>query len=94
MARQIHLKMALTVPNRPWDPEEALHRALDERTRFLEEYPQYKAFQQEIDRVLDKAGSVENRMSVLALLMEAKLVEMHGQLKILNGILRDAAARA
>ncbi|MEJ2038090.1 MAG: hypothetical protein P8X55_04055, partial [Desulfosarcinaceae bacterium] len=58
---------------------------------FLDAYPQYKAFQQEIDGMLDKAGSIENRMSVIAMLMEAKLVEMHSQLKILNHILRKAA---
>lgn len=91
MGRRIHLNVAHKIPRQPWDPETALQRALDERARFLEEYPQYRSFQQEIDRMLEKAGSTENRMSVIALLMEAKLVELHSQLKTLNHILRDAA---
>ena len=91
MGRQIHLKVSHNISKQPWDPETALQRALDERARFLEKYPQYRGFQQEIDRMLEKAGSIENRMSVIALLMEAKLVEMHSQLKILNHILHEAA---
>jgi hypothetical protein len=91
MGRYIHLNVAHKIPEQPWDAEEALQRAMEERARFLDAYPQYKAFQQEIDGMLDKAGSIENRMSVIAMLMEAKLVEMHSQLKILNHILRKAA---
>jgi NAD-dependent SIR2 family protein deacetylase len=91
MGRQIHLNLAHKVSKQPWDSETALQRALDERARFLEKYPQYRSFQQEIDRMLEKAGSVENRLSVIALLIEAKLVELHSQLKTLNHILREAA---
>lgn len=70
-----------------WDADQALDRALAERDRFLAQYPKYRAFQNEIDGILDKAGSSENRMAVLALLMESKLIELHGQLQHLNRIL-------
>jgi NAD-dependent SIR2 family protein deacetylase len=91
MGNQIQLNVRYKIPNQPWDPDEELHRAVNQRARFLEQYPQYKAYQHEIDRMLDKAGNSENRMIVLALLMEAKLVELHSQLKTLNGILCRAA---
>jgi hypothetical protein len=71
----------------PWDPDRLLAEALAERALFLERYPQYIDYQQEIDGMLDRAGSPENRMAVLALLMEAKLIEMHDQLKDLNRLL-------
>lgn len=70
-----------------WDPKQSLADALEQRERFLEQYPKYRKFQHEIDRLLDKAGSSENRMRVLALLMETKLIEMQAQLKKLNSIL-------
>ena len=75
-----------------WDPERQLAEALAERDGFLEENPQYGEMQREIDRMLDKAGSSQNRMAVLAMLMEAKLIELHGQLKSLNRILLRTAA--
>lgn len=71
----------------PWNPEAALAQALEDRERFLATYPQYHSYQREIDRTLDKAGTPENRMSVLALLIEAKLIELHHQLVRLNRIL-------
>jgi hypothetical protein len=92
MARRIVLNTAQKQPRKPWDPQNTLDRAIQERTRFLEKNPQYIEYQREIDRILDKAGNSENRMTVLALMMEAKLMELHGQLKNLNSILIRAAA--
>jgi hypothetical protein len=37
--------------------------------------------------MLDKAGSPENRMAVLAVLMEAKLLELQKELRHLNAVL-------
>ena len=88
MGRQIHLTIARKISRQPWDPEQALQRALEERAQFLDTYPQYRNFQKEIDRMLDKAGNTENRMNVIALLIESKLVELYTQLKNLNTILR------
>lgn len=70
-----------------WDPEKALAEALAERSRFLEMYPQYREFQSDIDKMLDKSGSRSNRMAVLAMLIEGKLVEMSMEFKKLNGII-------
>lgn len=75
-----------------WDPEKALVEALAERSRFLEKYPQYRDFQADIDKMLDKAGSRSNRMAVLAMLIEGKLIEMSQEFKKLNGILSQRAA--
>lgn len=78
--------------NRKWDPEKALAAAVAERDRFLEQHPHHRAYQQEIDRVLDSAGSGQQRMAVLAMLMEGKMVELAGKMRELNEILLKAAA--
>lgn len=75
-----------------WDADRRLADALRRRARFLEKHPQHRAMQGEIDRILEKAGSAENRMAVLALLMEAKLIELHGALQRLNRVVRSVAA--
>jgi hypothetical protein len=75
-----------------WDHEKALAEALAERSRFLEKYPQYRKFQSEIDKMLDKSGSRSNRMVVLAMLIEGKLVEMSQEFKRLQGILTQVIA--
>jgi hypothetical protein len=74
------------------DPDKILADALAERALFLQKYPKYLPFQRDIDALLDKAGNAENRMTVLAVLMEAKLIELHGQLKSLNAILVSTGA--
>ncbi|MDA8140951.1 MAG: hypothetical protein M0036_20070 [Desulfobacteraceae bacterium] len=88
MAHQLHINQITPRDySDPWNPDQQLIEALAERARFLEKYPQYQSFQNEIDELLDKAGTAENRMAVLALLMEAKLIEMHDQFRQLNHIL-------
>jgi hypothetical protein len=70
-----------------WDHEKALAEALAERSRFLEKNPRYREFQSDIDKMLDKSGSRSNRMVVLAMLIEGKLVEMSQEFKRIQGIL-------
>ena len=90
-------RLRLTLPQRhldaAWNPEAALAQALAEKAKFLNKHPEYLEFQNEIDRLLDKAGGMENRMAVLAMLMEGKLIELHQQLQKLNGILTQAGTR-
>ena len=90
MAHRLKIDLATTISN--WDSEQALADAIAERSRFLEQYPQYQEYQREIDRILDKAGSADNRMAVLAMLIEGKLVEMSQQFRMLNGIFTKVAA--
>ncbi len=87
MARKLKVDTAAAAHQSSWDPEKALAQALAERSQFLETYPQYRTFQAEIDRMLDKAGSADNRMAVLAMLIEGKLVELSQEFKKLNNIL-------
>ncbi len=88
MANRLRINVAAhRIPAGKWDPDRYLAEALAERDRFLNRYPKYKSLQREIDSVLDKAGSSENRMAVLALLMEAKLLELHNHLQRLNRVL-------
>ena len=68
-------------------PNKTLAEAIAERDRFLEQYPQMNTYQNEIDRMLDKAGPQENRFAVLAMLMEGKLAELGVQLQQLKFIL-------
>ena len=50
-----------------------------ERDRLLDQYPSLKEFQKEIDRCMRMAGDSENRMKVLAIMIEAKLIELRDQ---------------
>lgn len=93
MANRIKLGLPDRGHDTPWNPEKALAIALAEKMEFLEQHPEYREFQQEIDRLLDKAGSSENRMTILAMLMEGKLVELHQQLQKLNKLLLKSGAK-
>lgn len=73
-----------------WNHKAALDKALDERTKFLKENPKYADYQEEIDRILDKVNGSEQRMIVLAMLMEGKLSELTKQFKKLEIILDQA----
>lgn len=87
MARRLKLNVRTDHKQKVWNPDKVMAEALAERAYFLDTNPKYKPYQQEINRLLDKAGSPENRMTILAVLMEAKLIELHTQLKRLNTIL-------
>jgi hypothetical protein len=63
--------------------------ARQERNRLLEEHPELKEFQKKIDRCLDNAGSYENRMAVLAIMIEAKLKELQDELSHLSFLMRQ-----
>lgn len=92
MGHHLHLNQARQNSNDDWQPDQVLAEALAEREQFLETYPQYRGYQEEIDNMLDKAGSSEKRMAVLALLMEAKLIELQDELKNLNQLLLSTAS--
>lgn len=92
MAHMLKLNTSFKRTDEPWDPDQVLTEALAERALFLKEHPRHKKFQDEIDRTLDRSGNAEGRMTVLAIMMEAKLIELSGQLKALNSILLRAAA--
>lgn len=64
-----------------------------ERDRLLKEHPHLQACQDEIDRMLAGAGSSENRMAVLGLMMEAKLNELKDQLSRLTQSLQAVERR-
>jgi len=68
-------------------------RARLERDRLLKEHPHLQAYQDEIDRMLAGAGSSENRMAVLGLMMEAKLNELQDQLSRLAQCLQAVERR-
>ena len=63
--------------------------ARQERDRLLNEHPELKEFQKKIDRCLDNAGSSENRMAVLGIMMEAKLKELQDELSHLSFLMRE-----
>ena len=64
--------------------------ALQERDRLLNEHPELKEFQKKIDRCLDNAGSSENRMAVLGIMIEAKLKELQDELSHLSFLMRQS----
>jgi hypothetical protein len=63
--------------------------AREERDRLLDEYPDLREFQKQIDRYLDNAGSSENRMVVLGIMIEAKLKELREELTHLSSLMRQ-----
>lgn len=68
--------------------EEVLQAAQAERARFLEERPHLKAYQKEIDHLLDKSGSHQGRLAVLGTLMQSKLLDIQKELFNLNKIIQ------
>ena len=64
-------------------------KARQERDRLLNEYPDLKEFQKKIDRCLENAGSSENRMAVLGIMIEAKLKELRDELSHLSVLMKQ-----
>ena len=87
MAFKFRLQIAPEKRPENWNPEKTLADALAERDHFLKNHPKYQALQKDINKMLDKAGSPDNRMAVLAVLMEAKLLELQKELRHLNAVL-------
>ena len=63
---------------------DALVEALKARDKFLKEQPHLQSFQDEIDRILEKTVGFENRMSVLAFMIETKLYELRDSIALLR----------
>jgi dsDNA-specific endonuclease/ATPase MutS2 len=63
--------------------------AREERDRLLNEYPDLREFQKRIDRCLDNAGSSENRMAVLGIMIEAKLKDLREELAHLSSLMQQ-----
>jgi hypothetical protein len=57
-----------------------LQDAVRELEVFLQKHPSLQEYQDEIDRRLRCSGTVENRISVISLMMEARVVELYDHL--------------
>ena len=64
--------------------QEMLEEALKAREKFLKEQPHLQSFQDEIDRILEKTVGFENRMSVLAFMIQIKLYELRDSIAKLS----------
>ena len=73
----------------PTTANERLRKALAERERFLNRQPHLRAYQAEIDRVLDMSGNPEGRMAVLGMLLQGKLLDMQKEFYKLTKILEQ-----
>ena len=80
-----------TPQHRPPTANEHLRKALAARERFLERQPHLRAYQAEIDRVLDQSGNSRGRMAVLGMLLQGKLLDMQRELYKLSKILQQNA---
>lgn len=67
--------------------QQELGLALKTREVFLEEHPELKSFQDDIDRILDRAVGPENRLKILAFLLEIKLSELNASIATLQSII-------
>lgn len=56
--------------------EQMLENALKARDQLLREHPHLQAYQDEIDRILEKVVGFNERMAVLGFLIEAKIYEL------------------
>lgn len=63
--------------------------ARKEREYLLKKRPHLRKYQEEIDRRLQNAGSPENRMAVLGIMMEGKLTDLREQLLIYASLLKQ-----
>ncbi|MGD9209987.1 MAG: hypothetical protein PVI90_04395 [Desulfobacteraceae bacterium] len=66
-----------------------LKELLEKREQYLKKHPHLVPFQKEIDRLLDNAGSQENRMAVLGIMLEGKLSELREQLLGLSSMISN-----
>jgi len=64
-----------------------LQEALAQRERYLQRHPRLRAYQAEIDRILDKSGDVDGRLAVLGTLIQGKLLEMQREMAKLRDCL-------
>ncbi len=74
--------------------EDMLSAALKARERFLKQHPELQAYQDEIDRTLEKVIGYENRMAVLVFMMEGKLYELRESVAQLQPVATRLAAIA
>ena len=82
-----------TTPARPsnsTDTNPLLEQALKERERFLKQCPHMTAYQQEIDRILDKSGTSRERMAVLEIMLQGKLLDIQEALCQATAIFTEA----
>lgn len=69
------------------EKNELLDKLLKQRESFLKENPHLVEYQNEIDRLLDGAGSTENRLETISIMLQTKLVELQNNLKELGNML-------
>ncbi len=69
--------------------DECLQKALAERERLLARRPHLRAYQAEIDRLLDQSGNRQGRMAVLGTLMQGKLLDLQRELYKLTRLLQQ-----
>jgi hypothetical protein len=72
--------------------EQRLSEALEARDRLLRERPSLQSYQDEIDRALQNVIGYEDRMAVLGVMMEAKLLELGNSLAGLQSATREFGA--
>jgi len=61
-------------------PGEVAQTARKELDRLLDERPEFRAFQEEVERRLEKAGNPLNRLAVLGIMIEEKLRDLQENL--------------
>jgi uncharacterized protein Yka (UPF0111/DUF47 family) len=55
---------------------EKIRKAVEDLDRFLEEHPELKPLQEEIEKRLRGAGSIENRIDILRSMIDEKLFDL------------------
>ncbi|WP_372678923.1 hypothetical protein [Desulfosarcina sp.] len=73
----------------PSTANQRLRKALAKRERFLNRRPHLRAYQAEIDRILDNSGPPEGRMAVLGMLLQGKLLDMQSEFYKLSKLLQQ-----
>ena len=71
-----------------------IRKAIEARDRFLEKHPELMPLQQEIDRRLEGAGDIENRLAVLGFMMHEQILEFDRTFSKLKGKLQGTHSDA
>ncbi len=73
---------------------ERIRKAVEEREKFLEEHPELRPLQEEIERRTKNAGTPENRMAIIEEMMMEKVRELQDRLMALRGSLTGESPEA
>lgn len=72
--------------------DEELKKAIEERNKYLEQHPEMKDYQKEIDDILNKTND-DQRMMAIGIMIATKTLELSKELNTLKELLLTEAEK-